>query len=62
MKRASYREAIEWIARNDDVDTLDEEAVSSYLTTGLVADLFGKEQSEVARAVVRLRLAHRDAM
>lgn len=62
MKRASYREAIEWIARNDDVDTLDEEAVSSYLTTGLVADLFGKEQSEVARAVVRFRLAHRDAM
>jgi fructose-1,6-bisphosphatase len=56
MKRASYREAIAWIAHNDNAGNDDsEEDVAGYVTVGLVADLFGKTDAEVAAAVMRIR-------
>lgn len=57
-KRASYREAIAWVAENDacgDDDACDLEVVESYLTVALVADLFGKTTEEVGQAVVAYR-------
>ncbi len=53
--RASYRKGVEWIAWNDEPEDLDAEVVAEYVSTGLLADLFGKDVDEVARAVVRKR-------
>jgi len=60
MKRPSYRAAIEWIASNDDAgspDALVPEIVGNYVSSCLVADLFGVEQSRVGLDVVLFRLA-----
>lgn len=60
-KRASYREAIEWIALNDgagDPGWLDEESVSNQVTVCLIADLFDKKQEEIGKAVVTYRKKH----
>lgn len=54
--RASYRHAVQWIAVNDNAGNGDtEEEVRGYVTTGLVADLFGKTDEQVARDVMRAR-------
>lgn len=58
MKRASYREAVDFIAFNDgwgDHDAYDVEAVSGVVTVGLVARIFGVENERVAADVVRSR-------
>jgi hypothetical protein len=55
--RASYRFGVLWIAENDEPEDLDPENVSAYISTLLLADLFGKEPLAVARAVVRRRKA-----
>jgi hypothetical protein len=61
-KRPGYREAVEWIAREDEPAEMNAEAVSGLVSVALVADLFGKEQIEVARAVIRFRRTHKDQM
>lgn len=58
MRRASYREGVAWIAMNDDAgsnDALEESAVQGYISTVLLADLFGVGTDRVARDVVRYR-------
>ncbi len=56
MKRASYREAVEWIAWNDDgADGPNVEVIDAYVSTALVADLFGVETMKVARDIARHR-------
>lgn len=59
MKRASYREAVHWIAVNDDgadgADRTNEASIAGYVTTLLIADIFGVEPERVARDVVRVR-------
>lgn len=54
-KRASYREGVAWIAVNDEPDERDAEIVAEYVSTALLADLFGKRDSEVGRDVVAYR-------
>ena len=57
--RASYRAAIAWVAVNDsagDPDAGDVAVVSGLASCALVADLFGKDETDVARDVVRYRL------
>lgn len=53
--RASYRKGIEWIALNDEALETDPEVVSSLPSVCMLADLFGKDPAEVAKAVVRFR-------
>jgi hypothetical protein len=61
MKRPSYRSAVAWIARNDNayydrpVNSAAEENVAGYISTCLVADLFGIDPKRVAKDVMRLR-------
>lgn len=55
MKRASYRDGIDFIAMNDEADELDEEVVAGLATVLLVSELFGVERDRVARDVVRYR-------
>jgi hypothetical protein len=60
VKRASYRDAIDWIAQNDsagDADALDEDVVSGYVTSVLVADLFDVAAQRVGADVVKRRQA-----
>jgi hypothetical protein len=66
MNRASYRAAIEWIALNDEagIETADEEdqsdcerRASEYVTSALIADIFGVESARVGRDVMRKRRA-----
>ena len=58
LKRASYRDAIDWIAQMDsagDDDAMDPEVASSLITAVLVADIFGASAEKVGRDVVRRR-------
>jgi hypothetical protein len=58
MKRASYRDAIEWIAGNDsagDHDALDPEAAGSLVSSVLVADIFDVPSDKVGADIVRVR-------
>lgn len=58
MKRASYKEAIAWIALNDDAggdEALDLEYTKGYVTTCLVADLFGVDTGKVGKDIVKYR-------
>lgn len=63
MKRASYRAAIEWIALNDDPgspDALNAEVVARYVSSVLIADIFGVEDAKVGVDVVRVRQQQKD--
>ncbi len=55
MKRAGYRQGIEWIALNDDPLVMDFEDISCQISVCLLADLFGKEAREVGLAVLAFR-------
>lgn len=58
MKRASYRDAIDWVAQNDsaaDDKADDPQTVSELVSSQLVADVFGVESIRVGRDVVRRR-------
>lgn len=58
MKRASYKEAIAWIAMNDgpgDSWAMDVEQMKGQTSVVLIADLFGKPAREVAEKVVEYR-------
>lgn len=57
MKRASYRDAIQWLAGNDDTSWLDE-ADGLSIAAGLVADLFGVDAERVRRDATRARSAN----
>jgi hypothetical protein len=61
MKRASYKEAVAWIALNDsagDDDALDCEAVSWYVSSVLVADIFDVPSEKVGKDIVAYRKKH----
>jgi hypothetical protein len=56
MKRASYREAIKWIARNDESANDDDiEATRDLISVSLIADLFDVAAEIVAQEVHRKR-------
>jgi len=56
----TYKRAVAWIAWNDnDGDGGDEELIANYLSTALVADLFGKPVEQVARKVAIIRNAYK---
>jgi hypothetical protein len=56
MKRASYREAIKWIARNDESANDDDfEATRNLVSVCLIADLFDVATEIVAQEVHRVR-------
>ncbi len=50
---ARYKEAIEWIAANDDTEFLDDgEAGHLSVTASLVVDLWGKDYDQVRKDLV----------
>ena len=52
MKRASYREAIQWIAYNDDISgILDKDGPFATVTTCLIADIFDTTTERVTKDV-----------
>lgn len=54
MKRPGYREAVEWIALNDDVHWLrDYESIMS-VTACMVRDLYGVEQDKLVKDLRRV--------
>jgi len=62
MRRASYKEAIAWIAQNDDPGSdllgrinLDYELIEGQISVGLIADIFGVTTDKVARDVIKFR-------
>ena len=61
VRRASYREAIAWIAENDslgDADAFNPAIVADLTTVVLVADVFGHTASKVGQDVVNYRDKH----
>lgn len=58
VRTPSYRQAVAWVALNDNPGEREPAAaVASYLTVGLVADLFDVPQEKVAADVVERREA-----
>ena len=55
MKRASYREGVYWIARNDEPTEGDAATIAGLISTLLLADLFHVDPERVARDVLRER-------
>jgi len=55
VKRASYRIGVAWIAQNDEPLDRDPESIAEYISTQLLADLFGVEPARVAADVLRAR-------
>lgn len=53
MKRPGYREAIRWIAENDDTTWIHDADPIPCVTVALVADLFGVEDKKVVSDIVR---------
>jgi hypothetical protein len=58
MRPASYRAGVEWIALNDEPGDRDPETASDYISSLLLAELFGVEPERVGRDVVRYRTKH----
>jgi hypothetical protein len=56
MRRASYREGVSWIAMNDEPIDTDVESIAGYISTLLLADLFGKSPDDVAADIKKHRL------
>ena len=55
MTRHGYRFGVQWIAETDEPNSLDVQEVSGYISTLLLADLFGKSPEVVAADIVRYR-------
>ena len=61
MKRASYREAVEWLSLNDDVSWLTDQAgridgePTLSIPAALAADLFGVSAAKLAEDITRSR-------
>jgi len=55
MKRASYREAIRWIADYDDTEWLKEEdpLLCTSVTADLITDIFGVTKEKVVEDLLR---------
>lgn len=57
----SYQRAVQWIADNDEPTIEDWRDMSGLLTVLLVADMFGKDERDVARDVVVRRIHQKGA-
>jgi hypothetical protein len=58
VKRASYRDAIDWIAQNDsagDPDSHDAEVAGSLVSAVLIADIFDVSSEKVGADIARRR-------
>jgi hypothetical protein len=53
---ASYRRGIEYIALNDEPREMDESNMSGYASVHVLAEVFQKDEKDVARDVVRYRV------
>jgi hypothetical protein len=54
-QRRTYREAIEWIAYNDEPTLLDRMQISELISVCLVSDVFGVEPINVAMDIIHIR-------
>jgi hypothetical protein len=54
-RRPTYRFAVAWIAQEDEPGDLDPAVIAGYISTCLVADLWGKDEADVAEDVARYR-------
>lgn len=61
VKSPSYKNAVQWIADNDNDVDLDAELIQGYITTALVADLFGVSVEAVAADIARRRVKDQKA-
>ena len=55
-----YRYGVRWIAVNDEPGDFEPDRISGYISTLLLADLFGKDPEEVAADVVTCRKKEAD--
>lgn len=54
MRRPGYREAVEWIALNDDTTWLDADIPIISVTAAMVRDLYGVEDDRLFRDIRRV--------
>ncbi len=54
MKRSGYREAIKWIADNDDTECLFGEYPSEPVTLSMVADIYGVDIEKATADLKRM--------
>jgi hypothetical protein len=54
-KSPKYRYGVQWIADNDEPSELDLDAISGYISTLLLADMFGLDEPSVASDILDVR-------
>lgn len=59
VKTPSYKFAVQWIADNDNDVDLDAELIQEYITTALIADMFGVSTQAVAVDIARRRMKYK---
>jgi len=52
---AKYRDAVQWIADNDEPTLYDPKAIATQITTQLVSDIFKKNLMQVAMDIYKAR-------
>ena len=55
MRAIPYKQAIEWMIRNDDTDFLDDENGCLSVTGSIVADIYGKLSVEVWEDLYKMK-------
>lgn len=50
-RKTRYQRAVEWIAYNDEPNEYDEDEIAGFISTCLVADMFGKDPMQVAQDI-----------
>ena len=55
MKRASYREAINWLASYDDNEWLKDTSPIMSVSAALVSDIFGVDEARVMADIRRMK-------
>jgi hypothetical protein len=59
MKRASYRDAVAWIALNDEPSERDLGFIADQISVVLIADVMNVDPHRIARDVIRYREKHK---
>ena len=60
MRRPGYREAVEWIALNDDTEWLDADIPIISVTAAMVRDLYGVKDDRLFRDIRAADQKHRE--
>ncbi len=55
LRSPQLKEALSWLARNDEPRCLDASKITEQLSVAMISDLFGCSKKQIARELIRIR-------